>query len=71
MPEERQAFFSMFNGKVSALYAYLHHRKWYEQKMAEEAEAEAEYIAQHLAAAAHASDPLLDELAASSGAAGD
>lgn len=71
MPEERQAFFSMFNGKVSALYAYLHHRKWYDQKMAEEAEAEAEYIAQHLATTSHASDPLLDELAAGSSAAGD
>lgn len=71
MPEERQAFFSMFNGKVSALYAYLHHHKWYEQKMAEEAEAEAEYMAQHLGDAAHAADPLLDELTAPSGAAGD
>ncbi len=48
MPEERQAFFSMFNGKVSALYAYLHHRKWYERKMAEEREAEAEYIAKYM-----------------------
>ncbi len=48
MPEERQAFFSMFNGKVSALYAYLHHRKWYDQKVAEEREAEAEYVARRL-----------------------
>ncbi len=37
MPEERQAFFSMFTGKVNGLYAYLHHRKWYERKMAEKA----------------------------------
>ncbi|MFN8373043.1 MAG: cytochrome b/b6 domain-containing protein [Anaerolineae bacterium] len=37
MPEEREAFFSMFSGKVNGLYAYLHHRKWYERKMAEKA----------------------------------
>lgn len=48
MPEERQAFFSMFSGKVSALYAYLHHRKWYDQKMAEEHESEMEYVAKRL-----------------------
>jgi len=43
MPEERQAFFSMFNGKVNGLYAYLHHRKWYERKMAEQAAWEDHY----------------------------
>jgi formate dehydrogenase subunit gamma len=43
MPEERQAFFSMFTGKVNGLYAYLHHRKWYERKMAEKAAWEAHY----------------------------
>lgn len=43
MPEERQAFFSMFNGKVNGLYAYLHHRKWYERKMAEKAAWEDHY----------------------------
>ncbi len=42
-PEERQAFFSMFTGKVNGLYAYLHHRKWYLRKMAEKAAWEAEY----------------------------
>jgi formate dehydrogenase gamma subunit len=60
MPEERQAFFSMFNGKVSALYAYLHHRKWYEQKVTEEHEAEAGYLAKHLERAQP--DPELDRL---------
>jgi len=43
MPEERQAFFSMFSGKVNGLYAYLHHRKWYERKMAEQAAWEDHY----------------------------
>ncbi len=43
MPEERQAFFSMFNGKVNGLYAFLHHRKWYERKMAEKAAWEDHY----------------------------
>lgn len=43
MPEERQAFFSMFTGKVNGLYAYLHHRKWYERKMAEKAAWEDHY----------------------------
>jgi hypothetical protein len=42
-PEERQAFFSMFTGKVTGLYAYLHHRKWYLRKMAEKAAWEAGY----------------------------
>jgi formate dehydrogenase subunit gamma len=37
-PEEKEAFFSMFTGKVSALYARLHHSKWYWRYMAEEAE---------------------------------
>ncbi|MBI3362777.1 MAG: cytochrome b/b6 domain-containing protein, partial [Chloroflexi bacterium] len=27
-PEEREAFFSMFSGKVSAWYARMHHYKW-------------------------------------------
>ncbi len=43
MPEERQSFFSMFTGKVNGLYAYLHHRKWYERKMAERAAWEDHY----------------------------
>jgi len=42
-PEERQAFFSMFSGKVNGLYAYLHHRKWYLHKMAERGAWEAQY----------------------------
>lgn len=45
MPEERAAFFSMFSGKVNGLYAYLHHRKWYEYKMAEKAAYEDHYRA--------------------------
>ena len=39
-PEEKSAFFSMFNGDVDALYARLHHRKWYEDKLKEEREYE-------------------------------
>ncbi len=35
-PEEREAFFSMFSGKVSAWYARMHHEKWYWVKMQEE-----------------------------------
>jgi formate dehydrogenase subunit gamma len=42
-PEERQAFFSMFSGKVNGLYAYLHHRKWYLRKMAEKQAWEEKY----------------------------
>ena len=32
-PEERSAFFSMFTGNVNALYARLHHSKWYWRKV--------------------------------------
>lgn len=39
-PEEKSAFFSMFTGEVDALYARLHHRKWYDDKVAEEREYE-------------------------------
>jgi len=39
-PEEKSAFFSMFNGDVDALYARLHHKKWYDEKLAEEREYE-------------------------------
>jgi formate dehydrogenase subunit gamma len=39
-PEEKEAFFSMIHGEVSALYARLHHRKWYEEKLREEREYE-------------------------------
>jgi formate dehydrogenase subunit gamma len=37
-PEEKEAFFSMFSGKVSAWYARAHHEKWYNDKLKEEAE---------------------------------
>ncbi len=37
-PEEKEAFFSMFSGKVSAWYARAHHEKWYNEKLKEEAE---------------------------------
>ncbi len=36
LPEERPAFFSMFNGKVNELYAYEHHTKWWRQRKKEE-----------------------------------
>ncbi|HSO27055.1 MAG TPA: cytochrome b/b6 domain-containing protein [Anaerolineales bacterium] len=35
-PEEKEAFFSMFSGKVSAWYARAHHEKWYWEKVEEE-----------------------------------
>jgi formate dehydrogenase subunit gamma len=37
-PEEKEAFFSMFSGKVSAWYARAHHEKWYNEKLKEEME---------------------------------
>lgn len=37
-PEEKEAFFSMFSGKVSAWYARAHHEKWYNEKLKEEAQ---------------------------------
>jgi formate dehydrogenase subunit gamma len=37
-PEEKEAFFSMFSGKVSAWYARAHHEKWYYEKLEEEME---------------------------------
>lgn len=37
-PEEKEAFFSMFSGKVSAWYARAHHEKWYNEKLKEELE---------------------------------
>lgn len=39
-PEEKSAFFSMFDGNVDALHARLHHKKWYDDKLAEEREYE-------------------------------
>lgn len=35
-PEEKQAFFSIFTGEVNELYAYSHHRKWYDEIKKEE-----------------------------------
>jgi formate dehydrogenase subunit gamma len=43
-PEERPAFFSMFSGKVNALYAYTHHRKWYDRYLQEEKEWERQQV---------------------------
>jgi hypothetical protein len=43
-PEEKEAFFSMFSGKVSAWYARAHHEKWYWQKVREELEWEDQVI---------------------------
>ena len=37
-PEEKEAFFSMLTGKVSARYAISHHKKWYNEKLKEEME---------------------------------
>ena len=37
-PEEKEAFFSMFSGRVSAWYARAHHEKWYWRKVREELE---------------------------------
>lgn len=42
MPEERSAFFSIFSGKVNALYAYQHHHKWYRRTQQDEAKWEEE-----------------------------
>ena len=45
-PEEKEAFFSMFSGKVSAWYARAHHEKWYYQCLKEEIEWEEEVESQ-------------------------
>ncbi len=47
-PEEKEAFFSMFSGKVSAWYARAHHIKWYNEKLQEEMEWE-EHVNQQIA----------------------
>lgn len=36
-PEEKQAFFSIFTGEVNELYAFHHHKKWYDEIKKEEA----------------------------------
>lgn len=45
-PEEKEAFFSMFGGKVSAWYARSHHEKWYWEKVREEMDWEDEVARQ-------------------------
>jgi formate dehydrogenase subunit gamma len=52
-PEEKEAFFSMFSGKVSAWYARAHHSKWYWEKVEEELAWEEE-VEQELAEAPQA-----------------
>lgn len=52
-PEEKSAFFSMFNGDVDALYARLHHRKWYEDKLKEERDYEMKVRLEELEAKEH------------------
>ncbi len=37
-PEEKESFFSMFTGEVSAWFARAHHEKWYNRKVQEEME---------------------------------
>ncbi len=51
-PEEKEAFFSMFSGKVSAWYARAHHEKWYWDKVKEELEWE-DQVAKEVAEAEH------------------
>jgi len=45
-PEEKEAFFSMFSGKVSAWYARAHHEKWYFECLNQEMEWEDKVIAE-------------------------
>ena len=59
-PEEKEAFFSMFSGKVSAWYARSHHEKWYNEMLKKEMEWEdkvnAEYL-ESIAEESHTADP--------------
>jgi formate dehydrogenase subunit gamma len=55
-PEEKEAFFSMFSGKVSAWYARAHHTKWYYQCLREEMEWE-DQVAQEVKEARLVSTP--------------
>ena len=55
-PEEKEAFFSMFSGKVSAWYARAHHEKWYWEKVKEELDWESE-VAQQVAEAEQPTPP--------------
>lgn len=52
-PEEKEAFFSMFTGEVSAWYARAHHSKWYWERVKEELEWE-EKVTEELKAEAPA-----------------
>ena len=63
-PEERSAFFSMFSGKVDALYAYSHHHKWYKRYIRAEQEWEAQERAKdiEMGVTTAVSDEELDEL---------
>ena len=45
-PEEKEAFFSMFSGKVSAWYARAHHEKWYYEMLKAETDWEDQVIAE-------------------------
>jgi formate dehydrogenase subunit gamma len=56
-PEEKEAFFSMFSGKVSAWYARAHHEKWYWEKVREEMDWEEEVNAQVKAEASPDPEP--------------
>lgn len=55
-PEEKQAFFSIFTGEVTELYAYRHHRKWYDEVKLEEAAWE-ERLRRRAAKAAASKEP--------------
>jgi len=52
-PEEKEAFYSMFSGKVSAWYAKMHHAKWYWEKVQEEMDWEDE-VNEKIKAESHA-----------------
>lgn len=52
-PEEKEAFFSMFSGKVSAWYARAHHEKWYWEKVQEELKWESDVEKEIAHASAH------------------
>jgi len=56
-PEEKEAFFSMFGGKVSAWYARAHHEKWYWEKVEEELEWEDEVEKENRAAGSAVPEP--------------
>jgi formate dehydrogenase subunit gamma len=49
-PEEKEAFFSMFTGNVSAWYAREHHERWYWEKVQEEMAWEEE-VSRHIISA--------------------